>query len=777
LGHIGSPDALPALTAALGSDIEVAVRGSAADALGRIGSPDAVPSLVEALSIDSADNVRGTSANALGRIGSPDALPALTVALGSDIEAAVRGSAANALGRIGSPDAGPSLVKALSADPGDNVRGSAANALGRIGLPDAVPSLVEALTNNADPYARGSAAEALGRIGSPDALPALTVALGSDIEAAVRGSAASALGRIGSPDAVPFLVRALSTDSADNVRGTSANALGRIGSPEAVPSLIKALRTDPADNVRGVSANTLGRIGSPKAFGDLRTIIENPEESYSVRRGAVGALAGLNIHVPEWLPAIADRFRPATREARAFRGAIVNFVAQRPITGETRQWLDEVARRDPDPINRTTAIVGLSRDQQITPDLIRFTIAPTTPRRDGRPHDTDNGVLGVTASAVVRMAGYDLDTALALLDDVTDLVVDADTRSSTIQSVVSQIRHLSLDRAEQVIGRMRTRVGDRPSVNKFFESTFSNEVALLKRRQLAAADLDSLANSPEKTLSSFRDARRSRFEVATPSQVPKRVNVALVTAVPTETRALHDVLRSRGIATQEVQRAGRFYDVFELPTFDQQQPVRVVTTQATDKGGQSSSAVTHAILEEFKPELVFLVGVCAGFGERGVSLFDVILARQVFNYDPERITPTQNGSRPRIYPTDEYLLRLAANLDNKRLLEPALDGGKLFIKDFASGEKVVAWHEADLRRQLLDLSVDLYGVETEAHGLMHAIWETFKAENFVNGAMLKCVSDLGDEDMGVNKTEKQEKAARLAANVALDITAAFRRTS
>ncbi|RLK61481.1 hypothetical protein [Actinokineospora cianjurensis] len=77
---------------------------------------------------------------------------------------------------------------------------------------------------------------------------------------------------------------------------------------------------------------------------------------------------------------------------------------------------------------------------------------------------------------------------------------------------------------------------------------------------------------------------------------------------------------------------------------------------------------------------------------------------------------------------------------------------------------------------LLGLSADVGGVETEAHGVLHAVWEAFKAKEFVGGAMLKCVSDLGDEEMGLNKKDKQTQAAQRAARVALDVAAAFRRS-
>jgi nucleoside phosphorylase len=225
---------------------------------------------------------------------------------------------------------------------------------------------------------------------------------------------------------------------------------------------------------------------------------------------------------------------------------------------------------------------------------------------------------------------------------------------------------------------------------------------------------------------------------------------------------------------RSVQRQGRYFDVFDLPSKDRS-ATRVVFTQATDKGGQSASAVTHDILTGFQPRLVLLVGVCAGFDERKVSLFDLILARNVFNYDPERVQPNSMGTRPQVYRTDEQLLRLAGYMYDRGDLNDVLQGANLHIKDYASGEKVIAWRQAPLRARLLNFSTDLYGIETEAHGVMHAIWETFKADQFVGGSMVKCVSDLGDEEMSVDKEVKQRKAARKAASVALQLAAAFHR--
>jgi nucleoside phosphorylase len=186
----------------------------------------------------------------------------------------------------------------------------------------------------------------------------------------------------------------------------------------------------------------------------------------------------------------------------------------------------------------------------------------------------------------------------------------------------------------------------------------------------------------------------------------------------------------------------------------------LLLAQATKKGGHPASALTHDILTEFKPTLVLLIGVAGGFGQRGVKLYDLIVARNIFNYDPERIQHGPGGERPQPYRCDEQLLRLVNYLATRGQLDDVLDGAQLHQKDYASGEKVIAWRDADLRQRLPGLSCDLYGFETEEHGVMHTIWEAFKDEHFVGGSVIKCISDLGDEDMAVDKDAKQTRPRR-----------------
>ncbi|MFF9767448.1 HEAT repeat domain-containing protein [Streptomyces sp. NPDC014636] len=771
LGRIGHPRAVTALADVL-TDDEGSVRGSAATALGRIGHPQAVPALTIALT-DADAIVRGSAANALGRIGHPQAVPALTIAL-TDTDAIVQGSAATALGRIGHPQAVPALTAALS-DIESNVRGAAATALGRIGDPGALDALITALAEDTDSRARGSAAEALGRIGHPRAVPALATALTGDPDSFARTSAANALGRIGDPGALDALTIALADDTDTHTRGAAAHALGRVHAPGALAPLTDSLLHDPDDRVRGSAANAFGHLGDPAAAEVLRATIGNPEETYQTRRAAVGSLAHLDTGDELWITQVADRlkFTARDRHGRALRGAIVDLVARREITPETKDWLVGVIREDRDPLNRTTALEGLARAGQADANLIKFIIAPERPRKDKRPRDTDSGVLGVAAAAVVRAAAEQPAYTDSLLPSVVHLLTRKDTHWTTVIPPLTQLRLLPLPVAERVFSRIVALTGTDSSGNPHLAAALVVERESLAERRRVQSDVESFTSKPEAVLAGFREQRKSRFEVTAP-RTGDEYHVALLTAVPVETKALFHALDERGTTTTEVQRDGRYYDVFELASAGQP-PVRVVTAQATDQGGQSAAAVTRDLLSAFRPDLVFLVGVCGGFGERGVSLGDVLLAREVFDYGPEKVRPEGGGLRPQVYRTDEQVLRLVTRLDTRGRLDASLDGVELLVKDFASGEKVIAWRDSDLRAQLLGLSADIGGVETEAHGVLHAIWEAFKAKEFVGGAMLKCVSDLGDEEMTVDKKAKQTEAARRAARVALDVAAAFRR--
>ncbi|MBV2152925.1 HEAT repeat domain-containing protein [Kitasatospora sp. SUK 42] len=671
--------------------------------------------------------------------------------------------------------------RALAEDPDPAKRVRAAFWLARHCPDDAVAPLSTVLATDTQPEVRGAAATAMGHLGNADAGPALRTALESDTVASVRGAAATALGLLGDVSAGPALRTTLESDTGASARGAAATALGRIGDRGAITVLTAAVEADAMSRVRGAAASSLGRLGDAAAAPTLRAIIENPEETFNTRGAAVWALGAVVSDPQLWLIPCAESAHnhngPDLKSARIFRGAIVNLLARQASNEDVRHWLNRVARNDTDHLNRTAAVRGLSLAHVISNELIRFLIDPDKPRDDGRRRDTDNGVLGVTGAAVIEMFGYDPVRANRLVPSVVELLTDPVTWSHTVSAVLYPLPTLPLDVSQRIIGQLEEAAESRPDSNQYLQPRLAVHRKINQRRQDVAADMRRLRERPEEIMRGFRSAAQpaARPEAERPgaSSPEPEYDVAVITAVSVEWTALRRQLRTQEIQETTIQRNGRYYSAFTLE--GSQGPVRVIAAQSTDKGGQSAAALTRDMMADFGCTLVLLVGVAGGFAQRGVELYDVLVGKTVHNYDPERIQAGGGGERPQSYKADAQLIRLVQHLHAGAEFETALEGRALHVKDYASGEKVIAWEDAPLRQTLLSMSTDVYGMETEAHGAMHAVWETNKPAAPVGAGIIKCISDLGDEAMREDKESKQQHAATIASRIALQVLAEFHR--
>ncbi|TYC73667.1 HEAT repeat domain-containing protein [Streptomyces sp. CB01881] len=774
-GAAGEPsEALVATRlAGLADDPSSANRGRTALWLARNRPVEALAPLATALITDPVPTVRGAAAKALGLIGDPTVVPALKATVTGDADPVVRGTAANTLGKLGDRTTVATLQAVLEKDEDPVVRASAATALGRIGDRSGVTALKAALEGDADSVVRGSAANALGFLGDRSTAPALRAVVEGDEDPVVRGSAATALGRLGDRSAVAVLGAAAQRDPDEGVRGSAVHALGRLGDGSAAPVLGAVMEADTNSWVRGAAANALGGLGDASVLPGLRRVVEDPAEDFTTRGSAVWSIGALATEPQLWLIPFAESARGYSgsdvSSARKFRGTIVNLLARQAAHEDVRHWLNRVARLDSDPLNRTEAVRGLAQANVISSELIRFLIDPEKPRSDKRKRDTDNGVLGSAGAAALWMYGYNEKLADHLLPSVARLLTDEATWSGTVNAVLSPLAVLPLDVSQRIIRVLEetaAECGGRP----FLERRLVPYARLNEWRQAVRGDMQRLRQRPEEIMAGFRPGPAAA-EPADPSA--GEFDVAVLTAIQVEFRALLDEVKQRGIPVVKVQKGSRYYRTFTLP--GSQGPVRVVAAKATDKGGQAAAALTQAVMADFDSSLLLLVGVAGGFAERGVRLHDVLFGKVVHNYDPERLQADGAGNRQQPYRTDEQLLRLVQDLHVDGDLDDALDGHRLHVKDYASGEKVVAWEDAPLRRAMLAMSTDVYGMETEAHGVLHAVYERDKAGAHVNAGIVKCISDLGDEAMREDKETKQEQAAGIAARVALDVLSHFYR--
>jgi len=166
LGDMGSPQAIPALTAALADDSRE-VRTAAARSLGQLRANGTAQLLVAALGSGSVPRaVAGQALIAIGPEAAGDLHPLL-----EDPDAAVRRAAAEVLGLIGGPAEAPVLAAAAE-DPAAEVRSAALRALGQVGG-RAESDVVRAALADRVPFVRTAAAHAAGRLGDRRAAPAL----------------------------------------------------------------------------------------------------------------------------------------------------------------------------------------------------------------------------------------------------------------------------------------------------------------------------------------------------------------------------------------------------------------------------------------------------------------------------------------------------------------------------------------------------------------------------------------------------------------------------
>lgn len=205
---------------------------AAEEALLKIG-PDALPELTAALG-SAGPRVKVACAIVLGRMGpaAQGAVPTLVGAL-KDEDADVSRTAVRALGEIKDPRAVNPLIETFYRDlSSDN---PAPAALGKIGG-EAIPALVEKLGGDIAEI-RGFSAAALGEAGPPARLAVQPlIARLKDPAVAVRRKAVWALGRIKDKEAVPHLLALLKRTPSD---AGVVEALGEIGpdAGEATPLL------------------------------------------------------------------------------------------------------------------------------------------------------------------------------------------------------------------------------------------------------------------------------------------------------------------------------------------------------------------------------------------------------------------------------------------------------------------------------------------------------------------------------------------------------------
>ncbi len=80
---------------------------------------------------------------------------------------------------------------------------------------------------------------------------------------------------------------------------------------------------------------------------------------------------------------------------------------------------------------------------------------------------------------------------------------------------------------------------------------------------------------------------------------------------------------------------------------------------------QAATATKNAI-QQWNPRYIILVGIAGGIASRNIHLGDILIADQIIDYEPQKITPNGVESRWDVYRTDVRLFNAYNNFQSEK---------------------------------------------------------------------------------------------------------------
>ena len=274
------------------------VRSEVARSLGIFKGDTVIEPLINALADDQRATVRRSAAWALGRVGGDNAVDALITALKKDKQGVVRQEAAIALGTIKSQKSVDPLLDIIRTDKYETARLEATKALREIS-----PTLVDKGLVDIVKKGRGSFED------------------GHEVQS-VQNEVIGALLKDGNETTTDLLLDALKSADDEWTRWAIIYMLGVIHKASALDTMLAELE-NPSYVIRKEVVTRLGGFKDRKTVEPLIAILENREESKSIRAAAAASLNALR----------DERAAPALREALNDENSAVRLQAVAALGG------------------------------------------------------------------------------------------------------------------------------------------------------------------------------------------------------------------------------------------------------------------------------------------------------------------------------------------------------------------------------------------------------------------------------------------------------------
>ena len=225
-------------------------------------------------------------------------------------------------------------------------------------------------------------------------------------------------------------------------------------------------------------------------------------------------------------------------------------------------------------------------------------------------------------------------------------------------------------------------------------------------------------------------------------------DLVLFTVNKHETKAVHDAFfKATGTKSEPEPIDGRLYH--NLGIVNGTAVYHAISEMGSSGPGGMQQSVDKAI-RALEPGAVIAVGIAFGVCEKDQIIGDILLSKQLQLYELQRAGKeiVLRGDRPHATP------RLINHFEAFNQI--SWRGAKLRPGLILSGEKLV--DDMNYRDQLITLQPEAVGGEMEGTGLYVA-----SADHKVDWIVIKAICDWADGNKTINKTQRQKKAAKNAA--------------
>lgn len=249
-------------------------------------------------------------------------------------------------------------------------------------------------------------------------------------------------------------------------------------------------------------------------------------------------------------------------------------------------------------------------------------------------------------------------------------------------------------------------------------------------------------------------------------------DVGIITVLSEETRAMITALAGAGSLSKRTREDGARCHEAEIVVNGQS--VRLVVTQAADRGQRPMVIAFERLQRYYAPAVVVLVGIAGGI-HPSVRLGDVVVVQDVVYYDVRKVTAGGTVRRGEARPVPAAIRHavndfFSSNGEPYRtnIVDPRGVARQCAVMPgpIGSGEAVVADAGSSIRRYIAAFNDKTLALETEAGGLGEAFYEMAGGSRTSGWLAIRGISDHADAE---KNDEYHEIASWHAAVILLEM--------